>query len=159
MPTTKKTSDTSYREVGHVFLIVLFALVMLLMLLAILFGGHVYQMALQADARESQLRSVEGFLSSTFKASDTTDGISVGQGPEGDMLSVKDAGGAYEVCIYLSDGKLVEQYKSVEMAVDPSMAATIAELSQFDVEQSGRTVTIKTELGTFTNTTRSGGAQ
>lgn len=66
---------------GHVWTLLLFAVVMLLMLVSIVFGVRVYDMATRANAATTQLRAVEGYLSSALKANDENSAVSVSSKP------------------------------------------------------------------------------
>lgn len=70
---------------GHVWTLLLFAVVMLLMLVAIVFGVRVYDAATRANAATTQLRAVEGYLSSALKATDENNAVSVAAGPQGEL--------------------------------------------------------------------------
>ena len=152
--TTRKNDKTGS---GHIWLLVLFALVMLLMAAAISFSAQTYGRALGVEGANNRLCSIEGYLDSTFKASDAEGSVSVEAGPQGGMLVVADRYGAYETCIYLYDGQLVQEYKSVASDLAPQAASPIAELSRFEPKVEGRTVTVICDEGTFVNTLRGGG--
>ena len=154
---TKQTSNTAERKHGHIWLLILFALVMLLMAAAISFGAQVYSRALQVQTSSAQIRSVEGYLASTFKANDEDNTVTVDQAPEGKMLRVVDENGLFETCIYLYKGKLVQEYKSVDVDLAPEAANVIAQISRFEPSIDGNTITVSTDAGTFVSTLRSGG--
>lgn len=154
----KKNSESRFQKSGHVLYLVLFALVMALMLLAILFGAHIYQLSLNTDAHSGQLRSVEGFLASTFRAGDTTASVDITEGPEGDALCLYEDEEQYTVTyMYLYKGYLVQEYTVSGYGLNPEDAARIAPLTTFKVALDGNTVRITTDNGTFVNTLRSGG--
>lgn len=153
----KPRSDASPSAAGHAWMLVLYILVALLMLVSVLFGAYVYNDAFRTDERYSRVRSVEGFIASTFNANDSGATASVGQGPEGDMLRIQAADGVYEQCIYLHEGRLVEEYKAVKLDISPEDAVPVAELSSFAASVDGVRVTLDTDLGTFVNVMRSGG--
>ena len=151
----RQTNNTP-RNRGHAWLLAVYALVALMMLIAILFGAFIYQDAFQSNQRYSQLRSVEGFIAATLKAGDYAVDVQVSDGPEGDMLRIADVDPAFETCIYLYGDKLVQEYKKVGLSTLPAEATPVAELGSFEAEVDGATVTVRTDIGTFTNTLRSG---
>lgn len=156
----KKTDDASLlQKSGHIWLIALFTLVMLIMLLAVLFGAYVYRMALQTDAQDTQLRSVEGFLSSTFRASDSFASVEVQDSEYGDVLCVYEGEDQYIVTyIYQYKGNLVQEYTVAGYGLSPEDAAPIAQIKTFDADYKDGTVRVITDEGTFVATLRSGGA-
>ena len=156
----KTNDDASFlQRTGHIWLIALFTLVMATMLLAVLFGAFVYRMALQTDAQDTQLRSVEGYLSSAFRASDSYASVEVQDSEYGDVLCIYEGEDRYIVTyIYPYKGNLVQEYTVSGYGLTPEDAAPIARVSTFDVEYSGGTVHVTTDEGSFVATLRSGGA-
>lgn len=144
---------------GHLWMTVLFALVMVLMLLAILFAAHTYQLATASDARNAQLRSTEGFFASVIRASDASGGFEVGKsaGPEGDVLYVYQEDGAYETDIYLYKGMLVQESKAAGGNLEPENATPLFAMDTFAVDASGAGLRVTTSQGTFVCTPRSEG--
>ena len=159
MSKTKANSGVvRFQNAGHILFTVVFALVMTLMLLAVLFGAQVYRMALDTDVRSGQIRSVEGFIASTFRASDTYGSLGLTQGPEGLALCLYEDEEKYTVTyIYLYEGYLVQENTVSGYALEPESATKIAPLSSFEVEVDGNTAKIATSEGTFVNTLRSRG--
>ena len=156
----KTTDDASlFQRSGHMWFIALFTLVMLIMLLAVLFGAFVYRMALQTDAQDTQLRSVEGYLSSAFRASDSFASVEVMDSEYGDVLCIYEGEDRYIVTyIYPYEGKLVQEYTVSGYGLTPEDAAPIAQVDTFDVDYHDGTVHVTTDEGTFVATLRSGGA-
>lgn len=141
---------------GHVWTLLLFAVVMLLMLVAIVFGVRVYDAATRANAATTQLRAVEGYLSSALKATDENNAVSVAAGPQGDVLHIA-TGDGNVTSIYLSDGSLVEEYGAADNALDPQSAVPIAKLESFSADISESRVVVTTDVGTVVASLRSAG--
>lgn len=141
---------------GHVWTLLLFAVVMLLMLVAIVFGVRVYDAATRANAATTQLRAVEGYLSSALKAADENNAVSVAAGPQGDVLRIA-TGDGNATSIYLSDGNLVEEYGAASNALDPQSAVPIAKLESFSADISESRVIVTTDVGTVVASLRSAG--
>lgn len=141
---------------GHVWTLLLFAVVMLLMLVAIVFGVRVYDAATRANAATTQLRAVEGYLSSALKATDKNNAVSVAAGPQGDTLRIA-TGDGNATSIYLSDGSLVEEYGAAGNALDPQSAVPIARLESFSADISESRVIVTTDVGTVVASLRSAG--
>lgn len=153
----KNKNISAFQRSGHLWMIILYGLVMLLILMAILFGGYVYKMATDTDARNQQLRSAEGFLTATIRSSDEAGAFEVATnaGPEGDVLRVFTEKGAYETDLYLYHGMLVQENKAAGGELSPEDATPLYAMSTFALEETDYSIKITTDQGTFTCTPRS----
>lgn len=113
----------------------------------------------RASGKTTTARAVLSYLSMTLRNHDHLGAVTVEQGPEGDMLVLTDGEGegAYATRIYLSGGRLVEEFSRADAAPGQGQVQSIGTCSQFDVEQlEDRQLRLRLDAGSVQVHLRSG---
>lgn len=140
-----KTKET--RKVQRAFSILLFAVFIIVDLLALVAGtssyGSITKMQQQNDARVMTL----GPITSSVRANDVQGGIASGKGPEGKslVLTQHDQQGTYETRIYLYQGKIVQEFSLSGTPYTPEKATKLSDSSTFTFAYDDGLLTINTD--------------
>lgn len=139
------------------FTVVLFAIFVVVDLLAIMAGTRGYQALHQAQATQEARDLSLGPIVSAVRANDASSAIGRGQGPEGESLVVTEAldSGTYETRFYLYQGSLVEEYALAGSPYTPEKATALAATSSFSFDYQGGLLTVTTDGGTASVALRS----
>lgn len=127
----EKSSPLGYYTIG------IAALFLLGFLLLIVFGAGVYKDTVEKQDGNNQTRALRSYLVTCSQAASPED-VEVkdeGEGPEGQVLVIRDGGSGYGLHIFLHEGQLKEYYGRLDTVLDPDEAKPIAETSGFDVEK------------------------
>jgi hypothetical protein len=109
----------------HVFTIVLFAVFFVVLMVGLAAGVSMYLAVATNQLDTNAARMQAGLLASNVHANDEGNALGTGNGPEGralvltDRLSGEDA---YEMRIYLYQGKIVQEYSVAGAAYTPERA-------------------------------------
>jgi hypothetical protein len=146
------TRRASSREGSNrFFLLVLFALFVVALLIAIATGTGIYRSlsTMQANADDNRLGL--SLIANSVKATDATDAVAVGNGPEGRSLVLVErlTSGTYETRLYLYQGYLVEEYALASSAYTPAKASRIVASSTFNFNYRDGLLSVTTDQGTI----------
>lgn len=138
------------RDLGRIFTMLLFALLVVAMLLSIIVGTTVYRSLSSIQTTSEDTRLSLGLIENSVRSSDATDSVGVGQGPEGRSLVLIEhlTSGTYETRIYLYQGEIVEEYAISGAAYTPAKATRIASSQTFSFTYKGGLLAITTDHGT-----------
>lgn len=130
--------------------IILFALFVILLLLALVSGLRSYASEVASSDDSKATRLSVGFLANTVRSFDSTGFISTGAGPEGDALVLVEhtPAGVFETRIYAYEGNLLQEYALAESDYSPQSATVLFQTDEFDFSVDGNMLTIKTQAGT-----------
>lgn len=139
----------------------LFALFAVLSLLLVLYGARVYERVVARMDDGYAMRASLNYVANKLHASDNGKDVRLAELGGIDTL-VMPSDESYLVCVYFSDGKLMEQYVLDEDAFLPELGTVIEELSSFEIEpvEKGFRLTATTSEGsrrTLTVLMRTGG--
>ncbi len=112
----------------------------------------------QPDANR-EARAALSYLAARVHAADAAGAVSVGEGPEGAALLLRENadGETYETRIYLYEGALREEYGTADDALDPQDSERIVDAKSFSVEQVRLgLLVVSTEYGSADIALRSG---
>lgn len=110
------------------------ALFLLGFLLLVVFGAQVYSDAVTGQDDNNRTRALRSYLVTCTQSASAED-VSVRDGAEGSVLTIRDQGTDYGLQIFLSGGTLMERYGRLDAQPDPEDAQPIAETAVFDIEQ------------------------
>ena len=104
--------------------------------LLVVFGAQSYRNTVAGQNGNMHSRALLSYLSTTVKACDERDAVSILEDPEyGQILCLEDGGSGYALRIYRFDGALVEDYAADGAALNPAEAQRIGETGHFAVQQ------------------------
>lgn len=136
-------------DAGHFFTAILFALFIVVLLIAIAVGTNVYRALYDANVDTDADRLSTSLIANTIRANDTIDSVMSSQGPEGPALvlveRVNDQ--VYHTRIYQSEGYIVEDYAIAGNAFNPSQAIQITQSDSFAFDYSNGLLTVWTDDG------------
>lgn len=147
--------SASKRSVGghrvqRAFSIILFAVFVIVDLLALVAGASSYG-SLMAMQRSNDARIMSlGPIISSVRANDASGAVATGKGPEGRALVLvqSDQMGDYETRIYTYEGNIVQEYALAGAPYTPAKATILAASSTFDFSYADGLLTITTDAGT-----------
>lgn len=134
----------------HLYPLLLFAIIVLSLLFLVSAGTGLYSAIVENQARNRQARAALSYLTARVHAADTAGAVSIGAGPEGDALLLREKAGddVYETRIYLYEGALREEYGPADLPLRPESAERIAVLERFSLnEERPGLLTAATEYG------------
>ena len=134
----------------HLYPLLLFAMIVLSLLFLIASGTSLYSAIVDGQTTNRQARAALSYLTARVHAADTADAVSIGAGPEGDALVLREKAGGdvYETRIYLYDGALREEYGPADLPLRPESAERITALERFSLrEERPGLLTAATEYG------------
>lgn len=136
-------------NMSHVFTGILFALFILVLLVAIVVGTNVYRSLYQEGQNISDTRIATSLLYNTIRSVDSEDALEAREGPEGIALILNERAisGAYETRIYLYEGELVQEYTHVGAPFSPEDATGLVKTDTFDFLYRDGLLTITTSEG------------
>lgn len=151
-----KTRESLWRRLYPLLLMGLLVLSLLGLVRA---GTGVYGIAVDGQRRADAARAALSYLAARVRAADAAGAVSVGAGPEGDALLLREtaAGEVYETRIYLYDGALCEEYSAAAQPLRPESAERIVALQEFSVQKAqADLLSVRTEYGAAHIALRSG---
>ena len=113
------------------------ALFLIGFLTLVVFGAGSYRGIVESREENNLDRASLAYITTVTKSADQG-AISVGKGPEGDMLVIAEKDTGYETRVYLSDGALKEEYRDAEQKTAPDKASTIVKTDTFTIEDMGK---------------------
>lgn len=134
---------------SHVFTGILFALFIVVLLIAIVIGTNVYKSLYGSQHEIAQERIATSLLYNTIRTIDSIDALEIAAGPEGPALILNEyaIAGTYETRLYLYEGALVQEYAHDGSPFDPSQATRLIETDAFDFNYRDGLLTIMTSQG------------
>lgn len=137
-------------KASSLFMLALFAVIVMLSLILVVFGSNVYRAIEQGRTADNVARAGTAYIISRVESVDAADALSRRAGPEGDMLILAEnvSGQTYETRLYLSDGELCEEYALAGAPVDTENATAIVASDVFDFSYSRGLLTVTTSSGT-----------
>ena len=126
--------------------------------LLVVFGAQSYRNTVAGQNDNMHSRALLSYLSTTVKAYDAADAVSLPEDPElGRVLVLADGNSGYALRIYHRDGMLLEDYAAVDAALRPEEAQTLGETSHFDAAKlPGNLLRLETDAGSVLVHLRSG---
>ena len=121
----------------HLYPLLLFAIIVLSLLFLVMTGTGLYSAVVDSQTRNREARAALSYLAARVHAADAAGAVSVGEGPEGAALLLRENadGETYETRIYLYEGALREEYGTADAALDPQDSERIVDAKSFSVEQ------------------------
>lgn len=148
----RNTGASSSRDAGGkgIAPVLLFALFMVLLLLALVAGLRSYSNEVDSSNESKESRLSVGFLVNTVRNFDTTGFIRTSDGPEGDALVLVQYANdmEFETRIYKYDGNLMQEYAVAGTPYTPQNATVLFPTEQFAFDVEGELLTIDTDEGT-----------
>ena len=102
--------------------------------LLVLFGSLTYRNAVRSQSRNYDARSLTAYITTTVRANDSENSVSVYDSPYGTVLSVADGDSGFAFRIYRYDGHLVEEYEESGAELAPDSAQVIGDTEVFSAE-------------------------
>ncbi len=118
-------------------------------LLLVILGAHTYRNAAKGQEDNNHTRALLSYVQAAVRAGDSAGGIRIeNDASKGQVLVIAD-GDRYAQRIYLSDGKLVEDYNRLDAPLDPKNAIAIGDSRVFELEldQERGMLRVETEEG------------
>ena len=136
----------------HLYPLLLFAIIVLSLLFLVM-------TVVDSQTRNREARAALSYLAARVHAADAAGAVSVGEGPEGAALLLRENadGETYETRIYLYEGALREEYGTADAALDPQDSERIVDAKSFSIEQvRPGLLVVSTEYGSADIALRSG---
>lgn len=129
--------------------IVLFALFVVLLLVALVAGLRSYAGEVGASNASKEARLSVGFLANTVRGFDSEGFLAEGAGPEGEALVLleRTPAGTFETRIYRFEGSLVQEYAVSGAPYTPANAQALFPTKTFAFAVEGGLLTIDTDAG------------
>lgn len=142
-----ENSQKNNHEKG--FFLLLFAVFVVVDLLALLVGAQSYGSLTRMQAANDKIIMTSGPIVSSVRASDSLGGVAAGNGPEGRSLVLiqKDNIGTYETRIYLYQGHIVQEYTLGGAPYTPERATVLSESNTFSFSFKDGLLSIETDAG------------
>lgn len=117
--------------------LLLIAVIVLALLLLVSMGTGLYSAVAAGQRHDADVRAALAYLAARVRAADAAGAVSVGAGPEGDALLLREEadGEIYETRIYLCDGALYEEYSAAGLPLRPDSAERIVALREFSLRE------------------------
>lgn len=143
------SAASSKRNPDGVFSMGLFMVFIIVVLVALLAGTRIYSRLDRQQTTIDDTRVGMGLLVNYVRATDATDSVGSGSGPEGDALVLMEhlRSGTYETRIYLYQGRIVEEYAPAGKPYAPDRATEIMTSGTFSFDLEGGLLTITTDAG------------
>ncbi len=137
-------------DYNRVFMGLLFCLFVIVLLLVIVVGVHIYGVVSSDQVDDSAERLATSLLVNDVRASDSWDSIASGTGPEGPSLVLVERvnGESYETRIYLYQEQIVQEYRRAGDAYRPAEATPIVSSRTFSFEYADGLLSLITDEGT-----------
>lgn len=136
-------------EFGRFFTVILFALFVAVLLIAIMAGTGLYRALVDVRDQADTSRLATGLIANSVRASDATDAVGAGQGPEGRslVLSERLENGTFETRIYAYQGMIVEEYALADAEYTPDKATPIVASERFSFSYENGLLSVETDDG------------
>lgn len=134
------------------YTIAIFALLLVGFLLVVIYGAKTYGNTVESQRESNNQRAVLSYISTNVRNHDHSGGVSIEQGPQGDMLVLKDEIGetVYLTKIYVQDGVLVEEYGKDGMETGTGQLQEIGDCGALQLEQqSAQSIWVRTDAGSM----------
>ena len=116
--------------------------------LLVVFGAQSYRNTVKGQNGNMQSRALLSYLSTTVKAYDAADAVSLTEEPEvGQVLALADGSSGYALRIYRKDGMLLEDYAADELPLRPEEAQELGETATFHAVLENGLLRIETDEG------------
>ena len=116
--------------------------------LLVVFGAQSYRNTVKGQNGNMQSRALQSYLSTTVKAYDAADAVSLTEEPEvGQVLALADGSSGYALRIYRKDGMLLEDYAADELPLRPEEAQELGETATFRAVLENGLLRIETDEG------------
>lgn len=137
------------RGSGRLFTVVLFSFIVFFLLVTLLVGMQVYSTVNDSRVASDNSRLSLSLIAHNVRMNDSTDSISVGNGPEGQALVLTEnlEAGSYETRIYAYEGKIVEEYTASDNTYTPEKAQELARSDRFEFAYRDGLLTVYTDHG------------
>ena len=140
------------------FMIGIAAVLIASILLLVVFGAHSFRGTAAGQDENNNARALGSYLSTVARYNDSAGAFSLSDDPTyGQVLLLADGSSGYGLHIYQYEGKLMEDYASLESSPVPERSQVIAETGIFEVQKSGNLFEIYTDAGRVLLHQRSGG--
>lgn len=147
---------------GRLFTALLFALFVAVLLIAIMAGTGLYRALVDVRELADSSRLATGLIANSVRASDATNAVGTGEGPEGSSLVLTERfeSGTFETRIYAYQGAIVEEYALSDAPYTPEKATPLVNSNTFAFSFENGLLTVDTDDGTVQIALRSakGGA-
>ena len=126
--------------------------------LLVVFGAQSYRNTVAGQNGTMMNRTLLSYLSTTVKAYDSEDAVSLALDPEvGQVLVLADGSSGYALRIYHRDGILLEDYAAKDAALRPEEAQQLGETVRFEaMKLPGGLLKLETDAGSVLLHLRSG---
>lgn len=132
---------------GRLFTALLFALFVVVLLIAIMAGTGLYRALVEVRDQADTSRLATGLIANSVRAADAVDAVGTGRGPEGASLVLTERldGGTFETRIYAYQGNVVEEYALADAAYTPEKAHLIVSSERFSFTYENGLLVIDTD--------------
>ncbi|MEA4966202.1 MAG: DUF4860 domain-containing protein [Oscillospiraceae bacterium] len=111
----------------------LYAMMLVAALLLTVCGARLYGAITERREETNLRRAGLAYAQSKIASADESGSVAVADGPEGDLLLLREGNSGYETRIYLYQGALREELSPAGSALAPDTAQTICAASSFSV--------------------------
>ena len=116
--------------------------------LLVILGARSYRNTVSVQSGNMGSRALLSYIATSAKANDTSGGLDIADGPEGQALIIADGDTGYALRIYKYNGSLVEDFAAVNAPLSPDSAMVIGATDKFTVD--------KTDAGVYSVATDDG---
>lgn len=129
-----------------------------MLMLALVVGVTTYQKVANAQFYSNEARLGRQLIANNVRSLDGVDTVKIGRGPEGSSLVLVENVNSQtiETRIYLSNGKVVQEYSFADAPYDPEKAVKLVDSTNFLVNIDSGLLTVTTDQGASQVALRSG---
>lgn len=147
----ERTKDSKPRRfTTRTFVILLMAVFFIVLMIGLAGGAVMYQKISGAQIANNNVHLQSGLIANTVHVNDAYHSVEEAEGPEGRALVLVESLeiGDFETRLYLSQGRLMQEYAVAGNPFNPITATPLFDTDSFDFSFDGKLLTITTDKGT-----------
>jgi len=153
------TKENRARPALSYFAIGTVALFLMGFLLLVIFGARIYRDTVAGQAGNNDTRAQLSYLVTTVRGNDSRGAVSVSGTAEAPLLVIRDGDSGYAFRVYLSEGRLVEDFAPTDAPLDPAAGQIIGTTNTFTARKDGALLRMSTDEGSVLVYLRGEGGQ
>lgn len=136
------------------YVIAIAALFLAGFLMLVIFGAQTYRNTVGVQNANNRTRATLSYISAAVRSSDSSGAVEVSSADAGDgtkvqVLCLSDGDSGYQLRIYQSEGKLIEEYTKADAPLNPSSGSMVGETQRYELEKEGGLLHVTTDDGSI----------